>query len=243
MSYSDKLLKLTKQLYPNGRAWWMRKSGIFEKIHEALTYSESLVIEKIRSISDSILADNENFTTEDASNWERALALFNNSSLSLYLRKQSILRKYKHPGDILYRQSSLYLQGQLQAAGFMVWVHENRFGDPPSIYQLSSALYDTFLYGSLNYGAFSNVSFDIIFNSIYDETGQIGDYNHQRAAFFIGGETFLDRVSLNKVREKEFRELVLKLKPAHTAAILFIDFIIGSGGIGFASIENTFKIS
>jgi len=240
--YSNKLLKLTKQLYPTGRAWWMRKGGIFEKIHEALTFSESLAIEKIRSINDSILADNLNFSLEDATNWERALGLINNPENTFETRKLVILRKYKHPGDVLYRQSSLYLQGQLQSAGFMVWVHENKFGDPPVVYDFVTALYGNVKYNAVNYGFSSSLTYKKILNSIYDETDDFGDLAHQRAVFFIGGEFWPARISQPKPREKEFRELVLKLKPAHMAAISIVDFISGGVGIGSGSIGYTFVI-
>jgi hypothetical protein len=241
MSFSAKLLKLTKQLYPTGRAFWMPKNGIFEKIHDALTLSESLAIEKLKTIYDSILADNENFTESDATNWERALGLFNQNELTLAIRKQSILRRYKHPGGILYRQSALYLQGQLQDAGFNVYVHENR----PTLYQFVSAIYGQVQYGQVNYGDTSIVGYTIVANSldeIEDSTFNLGNSDNQKELFFIGGSTFPNSANVDFLRKKEFRELILKIKPAHTVAILLINYVSLEFGIGYAEIGIDFSI-
>lgn len=146
--YADEIIQLTKQLYPTGRAWWLNLKNTYYKLHEGLAYSESRAIEDNSNILNSILPDNDKFSELDAFNHETALGLFIKPNLDLELRKQAILRKMQHPGDIKARQHYLYLQGQLQAAGFEVYVHENRFptGTPgeyevvdPDTLQLASA--------------------------------------------------------------------------------------------------------
>ena len=66
---------------------------------------------------------------------------------SLAVRKAAIARKLGQPGRVKARQSYLYLQKQLQDAGFDVYVYENRFDNsgtlitkPPAAVVGSSAL-------------------------------------------------------------------------------------------------------
>jgi len=121
------LLYLTKRLYPTGRAFKIPVDSNLEKIHKALIVSEQEAFEAATSgILDTILADNDNFTEDDAADWERRLAIRADTATSLADRKLAILRKYASPGDIPARQYFLYLEGQLQNAGFNVFVFENR---------------------------------------------------------------------------------------------------------------------
>jgi len=136
--FGDKILKLTKQFYPVSRAWTLFASSWFEAFHVGLSKSEERAYEDATAILFSILPDNDNFTVEDATDWERRLGLITNNSVSLANRKLAILRKMNHPGTIKARQHYLYIQGQLQAAGFDVYVYENIFSDGyGSFYSLS----------------------------------------------------------------------------------------------------------
>lgn len=45
-----------------------------------------------------------------------------------------------------------------------------------------------------------------------------------QASFFIGGPSFPSFVNIDSNRKDEFRQLVLKLKPAHTLAFLYINY-------------------
>jgi hypothetical protein len=246
--YAQRLLKLTKQLYPIARAWIMRKDSIFEKIHEALAYSESRVRQTIEEIRYSLIPDNDVFSDADATNWERALGLYNQSVVSLATRKETIYRKMRHPGTILGRQNYLYIQGQLQAAGFDCYVHENRFGDPPAIYEFISAIYNEVRYGEVVYGydGGSFADFQPVANYI-DETKDAGydpgNAQHQRYLFFIGGASFPDPAPIQQERRAEFRELILRLKPAHTAVGLLLADYVPFDGIGYDIIEDTLQIA
>jgi uncharacterized protein YmfQ (DUF2313 family) len=231
----DRFLKLTKQLYPSGRAWWMRKSGILEKIHQGLIDSEVLAYENLKSLYNSILPDNANFSLEDAANWEKALGLLTNLENDLETRKSAIIRKINHPGNVKARQSYLFLQGQLQLAGFDVYVHENR----PTIYNFVEALYDQVKYGQVTYGQSEAFEYTKVANQILaseNEDFNLGNLDNAKELFFVGGETFPDFAIIPSIRENEFRELILRLKPAHTVAIIMADFVYG---IGFATIGLT----
>ena len=72
VSFND-ILKLTKQLLPTGRAWRLPDNGYFKKLFYALGKYEQRAFQFAISTLDRILPDNENFTKEDASEWERRL--------------------------------------------------------------------------------------------------------------------------------------------------------------------------
>jgi len=229
--YKDQIVKLTKQLYPTGRAWWMPFQGTFYKLNEALALSESRALEYNTGLLDSILPDNDNFTEEDAFNWESALGLYIQTGLSLADRKAAILRRMHHPGDIKARQHYLYLEGQLQAAGFSVYVHENRFDTGGGVYEILNivpAIYGEFSYGNNVYGNVGVSNYTKIANYVSetkDATFDFGGSVNLRATFFIGGQTFGTRANVDADRKDEFRHLILTIKPAQTAGFLLTDYV------------------
>jgi len=234
-TYSDELLEQTKQLYPTGRAWWMKKGSIFELFHLGLAFSESRVVSFVRGLLDSIIPDNDNFSEVDATRWESALGLFIQPNTPLENRKEGIIRKMQYPGSVPARQHFKFVEVQLRLAGFDVYVHENRFGDPPTVAPTQSAIYGNFFYGQLPYGS-SAVTGTPIANFIdesRDESFNFGDSVNARATFFIGAATYPNRAIVLTSRKQEFRELILKLKPAQTAGLLLIDYVDSMQGIGF----------
>ena len=129
MSIIAKIRRLTDQLYPSGRAYKGPPDGWRDRLHKSMAAVEAQAYSDNLATLNAILPDNDLFTEQDATDWERRLGLITNSAVSLSDRKLAILRKMNHPGTIKARQHYLYLQGQLQAAGFDVYVHENRFDD------------------------------------------------------------------------------------------------------------------
>lgn len=240
MSTLDQIEKLTKQLYPTGRAFKVPANSFLERLHSALALSEQQAFDDAVSIKDSSLPDNTNFTAGDATDWEVRLGMITNELVPLEDRKAAIFRKMAHPGDIPARQHFLYLQGQLQAADFNVFVFENRFPVYPDTFETRSpdeilglvghfAQYSTSLqYGQSQYGgqqAGSNFE-DVIANNI-DETKDaffdVGD--NLRSTFFIGADPVGDFADVDINRKEEFRQLVLNVKPVQAIAYLFINYI------------------
>lgn len=220
-------VKISRQLFPTGRAWWIRINGVFHKLLQGLSLSEQKVHDVTVSLLDAILPDNNDFDEEDAVNWERALGLYNQSYLTLAERKQIILRKMQHPGNIPARQHYLYLEGQLQNAGFDVYVHENRFGSPPVVNNPVAAMYGQINYAQAYYGN-QGMNYTKVMNYIdraSDDNYSVGDNINMRATFFVGGQVFPNRANVPYKRKKEFRELILKIKPAQTAGFLLINYI------------------
>src|SRR5690348_13526035 len=123
----ERIKQLTKQLFPTGRAFRGPKDGVLRKLMDGLAESEKRAYDDAVSILNSAIADNDQFSADDATDWERRLGLITGDGVSLADRKLAILRKYNHPGEIKAREHYLFLQKQLQDAGFNVYVHENRF--------------------------------------------------------------------------------------------------------------------
>lgn len=240
--YSEELLKLGKMLYPTGRAFRMPKDGMSEKLHEALAEAEAELYTDALGILNSILPDNDNFTADDATDWERRLGIAGSSTTSLADRKAAILRKYSRPGTIRPRQNYLYIQSQLQAAGFNVEVFENIWDDgmggtiqkaPADIYTPINTIetqhafnvqHGLTQHGSAYSGKIANhieEEKDLYFsvgpdlrNLFYIAAPQVG-------GVWVGSPY----VYLPLARKDEFRHLVLTLKPANQVAFLFVNYV------------------
>lgn len=224
------LLNLTIRLLPTGRAFKVPFDGFQKGVYRALAQSEADWANEATGILDEVLADNDNFTEENAAAWERRLAIRANSGTSLADRKAAILRKYASPGNIPARQHYLYLQRELQAAGFNVYVHENRQPDGFGGYQtipieavIGSQL-GTFQLGQQQLGpGLGNL------NIIAKYIDEVLDQNFVlptdlRSTFFIGDATLGDLATVPAIRKDEFRELVLRIKPAQTVGILLVTY-------------------
>lgn len=219
---------LARQLYPTGRAWYMPQNGVFDKLHKAINLSFVRVVNDCELTIDSLFPDNSNFDEKDASLWEYRLGLVTNTDLSLEVRKQAILRKMAYPNNIKPRQSKLYIESQLRLAGFDVYVHENTipYKTPADVISLSLS---NSQHGGVSQhgGGFQHGSsnFDVIANeSVINESYSVGTGNLW-ATFFIGGENLGDIATIEESRLIEFKELVLKLKPAHLVAFTFLNYV------------------
>lgn len=234
MSVLDRIIKLTDQLYPSGRAFKLFKDSELTKLHEALGLSEERAYNDSLAILDAILPDNVNFTIEDTRDWERRLGLITNEDVLLVDRNLAILRKMNHPGTIPARQHFLYLEGQLQAAGFNVFVFENKFPDggggietrTPGV--VSGASGTLIQHGPVNHGSVQHGKsvFDKVVNSINPDIDKNFDIGaNLKSTFFIGDDPVGDFADVDAERESEFRQLILKIKPAQTVGFLFINYV------------------
>lgn len=226
---ADKIHELTKQIYPGGRAFKMPFGGYFEKLSKGLATTEEKMFNDALTTFDSILPDNNNFTVSDATDWERRLGLITNGSVSLSNRKLAIIRKLNYPsGSNKAKGHYLYIQSQLQLAGFNVYVHENvNYLNPTQVTGSNAYLKDV-QHGDIQHGVvqhgknFSNKIVNSLDENI-DTAFNIG--NSLAFTFYISGQTFGTSATVPVARKTEFRELVLKLKPAHTVAFYLINFV------------------
>jgi len=226
---------LTAQLFPTGRAFKRPVNGWLAGLVDALSLSENRAYTDALSILHAILPDNANFTADDATDWERRLGMITNTAVPLADRKLAIQRKMNHPGDIRARQHYLYVQGQLQAAGFDVYVFENRFDDGMGGYDTQSPFdilggggvtevqHGDIQHGDAQHGGvFSNIVANYI-DEAQDSLFYISP--NLRSTFFIGGTPLGTYANVSAERKDEFRQLILKLKPTQTVAYLFINYI------------------
>ena len=217
----EQLKKFAKLLFPTGKAFNSPTDGEVDKMMSALAIGEERAISDFKSISYQLLPDNDNFTADDCTQWEGRLGLINGTGIPLADRKLAILRKMNHPGDIKARQSWDYLQNSLQLAGFDVYVHENLAETPilGQVIQLGQTQLGQFQLGSRPHLA--KVANSLVAN--IDARFVVS--NNYRSTFVIGGATFGTDADVLQVREVEFRQLILKLKPLNTVAFLQINYI------------------
>ncbi|RDY57716.1 hypothetical protein [Flagellimonas nanhaiensis] len=232
-SQTTSFLGMTKSLYPTGRAFNLPEKGTLENLHKGINIGIIRVVEDSKNIIETAIPDNEKFTEEEASFLEFKFGLFVNPLTTLENRKKALLRKMSHPSNVPARQNPTFLEDQLRSAGFDVRIYENKFFEngqwvyktPEDITAMS--LVATQHANNLQHGGgvqHGSSGFLVIANSDKgDESYNVG--GNLWATFFISGPDISTLANIPEEREKEFRELVLKLKPAHTVAYLLVKYI------------------
>jgi hypothetical protein len=226
-SLTDIFVGVVQELYPTGRAFYLQNNGNLNLLHQAINRSFIRVVEDARLTIEGVFPTSDEFGLLDAELWEFRLGLAINPALTLQERKEAILRKMAYPRNQKARQSKSFIETQLQLAGFNVFVHENTqpYRTPGDIVLLDLGI--TQHGGSTQHGSgttHGSINFEVIANyPVIDESYSIG--GNLWATFFIGGEILGEVANIPQSRRLEFKELVLKLKPAHTVAFTFINFI------------------
>lgn len=227
------LIKLTKQLYPTGRAFRMADSSFRRRAHEALAHSEQRAYEDSLSTFDSTIADNPNYIAEDATSWERRLGLITNQAVPLSDRKAAINRKYNHPGTTPARSNYRYIEGQLQAAGFNVYVTENRFPDGFGGYttktpeEFSGETFPVVQLGDAQLGDFQlgDVIYPICVNNLDERLDELFNIGNSFVCTFFISDPYGAFADVPAIRKDEFRQLILKAKQTQAVAILLVNYI------------------
>lgn len=237
MSLKEDLLAADRQLYPTGRAFNMPQGGDIEKLHKALNESQEDFFNDSLSLLTGLLPDNSQFTSDDASNWERIYGLTNNSNLPLVQRMSALSQRIAYPlGGNDAKEHYLTIESELQLAGFDVYVYENIFPDgmggfiAKTPYEVSGdpGLVTDVQYGDGQYG--DNEYGQLYINKIANFIDESKDLNFGlgsdlSATFFIGGPTLGSFANVPADRHDEFRQLILTLKPFQTVGFLFINYI------------------
>jgi hypothetical protein len=231
------LLDLTDQLYPTGRAWRLFNGNHFEQLHKAINESFLQLREDCLSFLNSAIPDNEEFDEKDCIYWEGKLGLISNPNLTIELRKQIIVNKLSFPRNIKARQSLAYIQKQIELYGFTdVKVYANIFYDINGQYYYmtplevgGNAIAVTQHGGITQHGnstQHGDGNFEVIANEAGEESYSTGGNQNLWATFFIASPNGLyQKGTVDANRKQEFRELILKLKPAHLVAFTFINYV------------------
>lgn len=255
LSTKDKIKIATKQLFPTGRSFRIISNSVKDKFFDATSTVEAEAYDDSLSIFDSMFPDNDNFSEEDATAWEIRLGMIVNQGINLEDRKASIIRKLNYPGTITARQSAGFLQGSLQLANFNVFIHENiptqsiesilnssiditemgvsEMGDGSemgSSVDYYSDLFECAEMGVLEMGDGSEMGGCRYLNVIANFINELSDESFSlsqdlKNVFFVGGSdlgTFAD-IDIN--RKDEFRQLILRIKPIKSVAVLFINYV------------------
>lgn len=216
LEYITEFSSMNSELYPTGRAWWKSVGTTFAKIHEALAIQESKMTSEIINIQNNIFADNTLISDSAISQWMEIFGIISNGTRD---DKIALIKQAQgYPNGVYARQSKNFIESQLQIAGFNVYLHTESHNPNPAIYGLQT-------YGSTVY-AEEGDTFTVVANNVdeaLDSSFQIA--NGTTNLFYIGGETFGDTIDIPIERKNEFRELILKLKPAHSVAVLYINYV------------------
>jgi hypothetical protein len=238
MAYQDKLLRVAKLLQPNGWAFSVPHDGAMYKLYRALM-SDNIggfgrLYSDIVGLQDALMPDNPNFTIEDARAWYRRLGLYDSGTVPLADMKMAIAQKQSWAGTPLNKQNYLYIQEQLRAAGFDVYVYENRFlpgpvtKTPAEILGIPAgyAMLATFELGELELGSeWIDDGITLVVNYLEEEKDAVFGITEYRSTFYIAGATISTFANVPLSRKIEFRQLILKLKAAQMCGILFVNYI------------------
>lgn len=234
MTIQELILEQKRRRYPQGRAFRMNADGYMYGLHRALSVSEAQAYEDSIAILWSLLPDNERFTSADATDWNRRLAMIINTATPLPDRELAVRRKMAAPGIQPAKAHYLYIQTQLRAAGFDVFVYENIFPDYPdgtttmNPADISSDIFSQIQQGDRQQGGAQQGGYinQIVVNSLDNNVDVQFDIGpNLRATFFIAGDTLGNYADVLATREQEFRQLILNLKQTQMVAILFVNYI------------------
>lgn len=259
---TNQIRKMAGLLYPQARAWNMPQGpdvayisetgdyyvsesgtygyvstagdlGTLSRYHMAIAGVYGQSYEDAVGVLDALLADNDNFTADDATMWERALGIYRGGTTTLSDRKAAILQKLAYPVGEPYVQHYLFIQQQLQAAGFDVYVYENWFDDgmgghitktPAEIIGVTSsdAIFGNFQFGQLQFGGgYHNKCVQYI-EEVKDAGFSIGNW---RTTFYIAGSDITTFADIPSARKDEFRQLLISIKPLEMVGFLFVNYV------------------
>jgi len=198
------------------------------------------VITDILNILDQKYPDNTNFTLQDVINHEVLYGILPNNETSLQNRIDAIKQRLSYPNGILNRLHYTYIQEQLRAMGFDVYVHENRFASGYIKAQVGNVICGVSSFGgyrgqSQQYEArapelgYTEICANYIDTDIDNEALGNGInpdiISIYAGSFFIGGETYPQMAEVEHARKDEFRHAILSLKPTQMFSYNYINYI------------------
>lgn len=210
--------------------------GYLYRLHRALNLEYARLYNAATGMLYALLPDNEFFTLDDARAWYRRWGMYDSGSVSLTDMMAAIRQRASWPVTPLNKQNYLFIQEQLRAAGFDVYVYPNRFPDGMGGYvaktpaevlgtPIGRAVLGNFDLGQLNLAAsYAEAGITTIINYL-EEDKEVGYVIHNESSFFIAGATITTLANVPAPRKIEFRQLILRLKAQEMAAFLFVNFV------------------
>ena len=230
------MINIFKHLLPTGRAWTITADKTLRKFFEALAPE----LEKPIKFFDEIFLDVFPRSSHQLDEWEKQFGL-SNSRLSDAQRRERLRAAWRDVGG----QSPSYIQNQLQANGFDVYVHEWwEPGTEPAIGQHGTPeVRNPFLVLNPQYmvsipgvdcgeplaecgeefaecgNYVGGVGYPLVNKFVYDS--DIVGYTIPNDAskwpyfMYVGGKNFGDVAEVPASRRFEFEALLLKIRPAH----------------------------
>lgn len=214
--------------------------GILYRLHRALSISFKKAWDDLHQVQNVQLPDNPNFTIADAQDWYRRLGIYDSGLVSLADMKLAIAQRMSWPVTPLDKQHYLYIQEQLRAAGFDVYVKENRWPAFGTYHTVTPGMilagpwglaqYGTVEYGDTQYGTLAGAGGVTIIANYIEEAKDAGFvvYPNYRSTFFVGAagltESLADFATVPIGRKEEFRQLLIKLKALHAVGLLFVNY-------------------
>jgi len=243
MGFFDDIFRQKLSLLPTGRAFWTFPREIRNVFLRVMAKEDKRLVDDAETVKAGVVPEHNDFNTTHAKAWERALKLPISPNLTLSQRKAVIARKLNHPGDILGRGSSPYLNWTVQQAGFGVNLYRNRFDGEAKFpdEMVGNQYWDDTEYGEAQYGGYG---VELIANHL-EPKRDINDHfpnglsdmyaigrKAMRAVIYIADDLQFDnsgnayaQIPLN--RRTEFRNLILTVKPSRSIALCFVEYTGG----------------
>ena len=211
--------------------------GHLYRLMRALGIQFAIAWTAARGVSDAQLPDNLNFTIDDCNDWYRRLGIYNSGLLTRSQMIAGITQWWNHNNPPINCQNYLYIQNQLQLAGFNVNVYENRFPlggtyITKTVEQvLGTAVEESWLGGFYLGDAYLGTTYlldgvSIIANYLEDAQDASILVTNLRSTFFIADPASITTfANIPTARHIEFRQLLMKLKPIHTIGYLFVNYV------------------
>lgn len=241
-----------RSLYPTGYIWKMAIGSNIYKLHDAISTFLSRIFNDAFGIKDACLPDSDRFTVTDLTDWEKQYGLLGTGTFED--RKNAVAQAMAYPGGILARQSTKYIEDQLRLAGFDVTVVYNRYPNDVYSFRVGTARAGT-ARANNNSFANSTSRFkrlepvagwtEICANYI-DPAMDAGVFDAKRSSNRVGtsrvgkatagADATVNRElqlrstafvtgNVSIARKKEFRNLILRLKPRQMAYYLYVNYI------------------
>lgn len=232
------MISMFKHLLPTGRAWSLTMTKNLRSFFEALVPE---VIESPKEFLTSAALDVFPEYTRELTKWETQFGLTPVAALTIEQRRQRIAAAWSDVGG----QSPAYLQEQLRANGFDVYIHEwwvpgseapigvlrapvvrnpltvinpSYISSPPGV-ECGEALAQCGEEFAQSGNVTNTIGYPLVNKFVYDSQDILytvpNDPKYWPFFMYVGGPEFGDVAVVQAARRFEFEALLLKIRPAH----------------------------